>query len=89
MPDAWAVAESGEINMRTVHDHPRGAMVNWICLIYGRPMSNSVEDETIREIFLFMAPPLNAKLVPLVVHVDAQADPVDPATVQLVPEGVE
>lgn len=48
---AYAVRWNNATDVRTVHNHARGAMVNWLWL-QGCQIPNSMEVETIREIFV-------------------------------------
>lgn len=46
MSNAWAVRQSGAINIKTVHDTPRGAMANGLLMLFGiMPMSTWTDAE--------------------------------------------
>lgn len=42
----WAVVRDGKIDVRTVHDTERGAMVNWLC-VNGVIVTANATDEQI------------------------------------------
>jgi hypothetical protein len=47
----WAIALDGQINIRTVSDTPRAAVVNWLVTEANQPIWASMTDDDIQHIW--------------------------------------
>lgn len=87
-PDAWGVSFSGKpVDLRTIYTHPRGAMVNAICILSGMTVRTEVTEEQIRDAFKILARSEDLRLVPLIVSEWPSYGPVDLDTIQMAPKG--